>query len=258
MDDAVPASTVGWFRERTVTPALRGSFSCVWTHRMPDAGAPPVIVAPDATIDLQWVEGRFRIAGPDKSPQTEIIPSGTTVIGFRFHPGAAARWLGAAAHEFLDQRVMLDDVWGAKAKRFAGDVRDDRDIATLIASLETAIARATPFSPATDKAMNAAFTLIERGAPSGISLIPWLARGLGMSERSLRRKFDEAFGYGPKTLDRILRYQRFRKLAQLNRNSSTAALAVEAGYADQAHLVRESRRLTGRTPLVLARMRRSG
>jgi AraC-like DNA-binding protein len=106
--------------------------------------------------------------------------------------------------------------------------------------------------------MNAAFTLIERGPPPGVSLIPWLARALAMSERSLRRKFDEAFGYGPKTLDRILRYQRFRKLAQLNGNSSTAALAVEAGYADQAHLVRESRRLTGRTPFVLARMRRSG
>jgi AraC-like DNA-binding protein len=258
MDDAAPASTVGCFTERTVIPALHGSFSCIWTHRMPDADVPPVIVAPDATIDLQWVKGRFRIAGPDKSPQTEIIPSGTTVIGFRFHPGAAARWLRAGAHEFLDQRVMLDDVWGAKAKRLVDSVRDHRDINALIASLETVIARAGPAWPGTDKTMNVAFTLIERGAPPGVALIPWLARGLGMSERSLRRKFDEAFGYGPKTLDRILRYQRFRKLARLNGNSSTAALAVEAGYADQAHLVRESRRLTGRTPLVLARMRRSG
>src|SRR5262245_48268570 len=126
MRDAAPASSVGWFAERAVAPALSGSFCCVWTHRLPETSAPPVIVAPDATIDLQWVEGCFRIAGPDKSPQTEIIPSGTTVIGFRFHPGAAANWLGAGAHEFLDQRVMLDDVWGAKAKRFAEDVRDDR------------------------------------------------------------------------------------------------------------------------------------
>ncbi|MER8384766.1 helix-turn-helix domain-containing protein [Mesorhizobium sp. M0166] len=65
--------------------------------------------------------------------------------------------------------------------------------------------------------------------------------------RTLRRRFDESFGYGPKTLDRILRYQRFLRLSS-HSNSSTAMLAAEAGYSDQAHLVRESRRLTGGTP----------
>ncbi len=255
---AVPASAIGWFAERPVGPALRESFACVWTHRIPEANVAPIIVTPDATIDLQWIEGRLRIAGPDKSPQTEGPKAGTTVIGFRFHPGAAAQWLGSAVHEFLDQRVMLDDVWGAKARRLANDVRDDEDIAAVIASLEAAIARAAPPQVATDRVMTAAFTLIERGAPPGVPLIPWLGRALAMSERTLRRRFDEAFGYGPKTLDRILRYQRFRKLAHRAPHSSTARLAAEAGYADQAHLVRESRRLTGRTPLALARIRRSG
>jgi AraC-like DNA-binding protein len=72
-----------------------------------------------------------------------------------------------------------------------------------------------------------------------------------MSERTLRRRFDESFGYGPKTLDRILRFQRYRRLAR-QPDASTAVLAVEAGYADQAHLVRESRRLMGVTPQQLA------
>ncbi|WP_119389257.1 helix-turn-helix domain-containing protein [Taklimakanibacter lacteus] len=255
---AVPALTTGWFTERPVAPALSESFSHVWTHRMPEVGAPPVIVTPDATIDVQWIEGKLRVAGPDKSPQTEVLKPGTTVIGFRFRPGAAAQWLGTAAHELRDQRVMLDDLWGAKARRLADHVGGDEDVTALIASLEGALAGAMPARIAADKVMIAAFTLIERGPPPGVSLIPWLGRALALSERTLRRRFDEAFGYGPKTLDRILRYQRFRKLSHKAPRTSTALLAAEAGYADQAHLVRESRRLTGRTPLALARMRRSG
>jgi AraC-like DNA-binding protein len=94
----------------------------------------------------------------------------------------------------------------------------------------------------------------ERPAPPflRVALVPWLGRGLAMSERTLRRRFDESFGYGPKTLDRILRYQRFLRQVRLSQGSP-AILAVEAGYCDQPHLVRESRRLAGCTPLEVGR-----
>ena len=66
--DAVSALAIGGFSERPVTPALRSSFACCWIHRLPATGTPPIIVTPDGTIDLQWLDGTFRIAGPDKEP----------------------------------------------------------------------------------------------------------------------------------------------------------------------------------------------
>jgi AraC-like DNA-binding protein len=72
-------------------------------------------------------------------------------------------------------------------------------------------------------------------------------------ERTLRRRFDDVFGYGPKTLDRILRYQRYLRLAE-NSTESASILALESGYSDQAHLIRESRRLTGSPPGALNRL----
>lgn len=238
---AAPAAAVGEFRERRVAPALSDIFACVWTHRMPEAAAPPVIVAPDGTIDLQWIDGSLRIAGPDKEPQTEIIQAGTTIIGFRFHPGVARAWLGLPISEITSQRVALEDLWGGRARRLAEDIHDAEGIegALLGCQLE---------QPGGDRIMRAAFALIAKGPPSSVALIPWLCRALHMSERSLRRRFDENFGYGPKTLDRILRYQRFRRLYAASSGTPTALLALDAGYADQAHLVRESRRLTGLTP----------
>jgi AraC-like DNA-binding protein len=249
---AAPAFTIGNFSERAVAPALADSFACVWVHQMPEAGAPPVIVAPDGTIDLQWIGETFRIAGPDKDPQIETVPAGSAVIGFRFRPGVAAAWLRASAYEILGQRVSLDDLWGAKARHLANDVRGGETITDRITSIQNVLTRSLGERPLADRAMAAAFTLIEQGAPDGAPLIPWLGRALAMSERTLRRRFDENFGYGPKTLDRILRYQRFLKLRRRSAGSSTAALAAEAGYSDQAHLVRESRRLTGATPKSLS------
>jgi len=71
-----------------------------------------------------------------------------------------------------------------------------------------------------------------------------LAAEIGLSERQLRRRFHAAVGYGPKTLQRVLRFRRF--LAGPREDLARAAL--EAGYADQPHLAREVARLAGTTP----------
>jgi AraC-like DNA-binding protein len=67
-----------------------------------------------------------------------------------------------------------------------------------------------------------------------------------VSERRLRRRFVQAVGYGPATYLRVSRFQRAVALAP--RVEGLAALAAAAGYADQAHLSRDCRALTGLTP----------
>jgi AraC-like DNA-binding protein len=104
-----------------------------------------------------------------------------------------------------------------------------------------------------------------------------VAAEVGLSLRQLRRRCHAAVGYGPKTLQRVLRFRRFlsridadlvnlqtsrRSPAplQLQRGPGArdlAALAAHAGYADQAHLTRECRRLAGLTPAALAKQRAS-
>jgi transcriptional regulator GlxA family with amidase domain len=77
-----------------------------------------------------------------------------------------------------------------------------------------------------------------------------LARRAWISERQLQRRFHAHVGYGPRTLHRVLRFQ--RTLHGLGRapaaEGALAQLAAETGYADQAHLTREVRTLSGLTP----------
>jgi AraC-like DNA-binding protein len=74
----------------------------------------------------------------------------------------------------------------------------------------------------------------------------------GLSERQLRRRFEAEVGYGPATLARVLRFQRFLRAADdAGPGDSLARLAADAGYADQAHLAREAKRLSGLAPSAL-------
>ena len=83
-----------------------------------------------------------------------------------------------------------------------------------------------------------------------------VAADLGLSVRQLRRRCHAVVGYGPKTLQRVLRFRRF--VSRIDARPDVldlAAIAAEAGYADQAHLTRECGKLSGLTPAALARRR---
>nr|WP_313954292.1 helix-turn-helix transcriptional regulator [Frankia sp. CpI1-P] len=75
------------------------------------------------------------------------------------------------------------------------------------------------------------------------SAVADVARTAALSERQLLRRCRQMFGYGPKTLARILRLQEALRSARTGRR--LAVVAADAGYADQAHLAREVRALTG-------------
>jgi len=81
------------------------------------------------------------------------------------------------------------------------------------------------------------------GLLAGAEPLREVAARLGFSDRQLRRRSHAAFGYGPVTLRRILRFQ--RALALARRGLPYAEIAARLGYADQAHLAHEVRDLGG-------------
>ena len=101
-----------------------------------------------------------------------------------------------------------------------------------------------------DRLVDAGVAWLARHPASRLSA---LVRALDVSERQLRRRFIAAVGYGPKTLQRILRLQALLHRAHHMSDASLAALAADLGYADQAHMTREVGALTGVSPRALLR-----
>jgi methylphosphotriester-DNA--protein-cysteine methyltransferase len=77
---------------------------------------------------------------------------------------------------------------------------------------------------------------------------------LSITTRQLQRSVLAEVGLAPKSFQRVARFQRFLRSAE--RGVALGRAAVEAGYADQAHLTREVRRLSGLTPSRLIAERR--
>lgn len=222
----------------------RGSVACLWTSRPSDRDAG--LVLPDACIDLIWDGTSLFVAGPDTGPVPVPPRPGQWFAGLRFPPGKAAGFLGAPASELLDSRVPLADLWGdAAAVSVAGLLAAAPSPERAAGVLDEVIAGRAGTAPDSDPVVDHLVAILSRH-PDAKGVVQLASQVLAVSERRLYRHCRAAVGYGPKMLERVLRFQRARRLAR--DTSSLADVAAMAGYADQAHLTRESRRLAGRTP----------
>jgi AraC-like DNA-binding protein len=237
------------YRELAPPPALRGALACLWVRVVPP-GSPPLRVLPDACSDLIWQAGSDAfVAGPDTGPVLTAPPSGTVYVGARFLPGAGGPALRVPLSELRDLRVELSDLLPALGEQLDGALSPRLALQRVAAASARLVGAGAP-----DTAVaRAALLLADPRAR-----VDTLAGELGLSQRQLRRRCHAAAGYGPKTLHRVVRFRRF--LARLDEAGATvdlARLALEAGYADQAHLTRECTRLSGLAPAALARARAS-
>ena len=228
---------------------MRPHFARTWLNQFSPGRAYRLAIPPDGCVDLQWIDGTLRIAGPDRHAHIEEFPAGATVIGMRFQPGSAATWLRVPASELVDARLPLDIFWGREARRIAEWVGEARCPEDLARRLEAAMARrAATIAGPPNRVSRAVFRLLSAPRQPRAEIVGLLSDRLGMSERTLRRTCHSTFGYGPKALDRILRFQRFLRTARTTGSVRLADLAGESGYADQAHLSREARRMADLTP----------
>ena len=249
-DSSAPVlgQAVGFYRERVPLEALRPHFTRVWFNHIAPGPSRTAAIVPDGCLDLQWFNGVLRVAGPDREAKVEVLPGGTTVIGLRFQAGSAVPWLGVPASEIINERVPLEAFWEREARDLTEWANEARTVDGIARRLEAALARRAATVRPPNAIARSMFRLVGASRQPGNWVIRNLRDRLELSERTLRRHCHEAFGYGPKTLDRILRFQRFLRLAQSSHPGGLAALAVDAGYSDQAHLSREMRRLAGVTP----------
>jgi AraC-like DNA-binding protein len=239
----VPMSAT--YLEWTPQGPLASHACCVWTNAAVD-GDHVERVLPDGCADVVWVEGDgMVVAGPATREVLVDIPAGSTALGVRFGPGSAGAALGVAAHELRDRTVALEDVWGpeatALAERLAGAPPAER-----LAALVAAVGRRLDGARAPDPLVAHASTLLARGLP-----VTEASREVALTDRHLRRRFHDAVGYGPKTLQRILRLRRFLAIAESGPEADLARAAAEAGYSDQPHLTRECADLAGLPPAAL-------
>jgi AraC-like DNA-binding protein len=235
------------YREFAPPAHLSKHVVCFWWHGATSLPTTARVI-PDGCVDIVWVNDQaLHVAGPMTRPVLYSIDSGTEIVAVRLRPGVAHRLLGESAKAMLNQDVPLRDLWpGHRAAPWEEVAAERSASAKLAAIAEVMRGRLRTDGEFDDFVMHAA-AWIARHPFASLDGLSALSR---LSERQIRRQFDEAIGYGPKKLQRILRLQRLLWLASHESSPmpSLAQLSFIAGYADQSHMSREVATLTGVSP----------
>jgi len=238
------------YRELAPSRDLYSLVACRWVRDVgEDESSDSTLILPDGSVDLIWRDGELTLAGLDRTARLGPVAAGDRYIGVRLRPGVAGAVLGIPANEVVDEQVGLDQVLGGEADELAERLGENDGEDHVFAVLEQVVSSRVEDGD-TDSLVLAATRRL--GFPG--SRVDSLADSLGISDRQLRRRFHRAVGYGPKTLDRVLRFRRLVSAAPevAAGQDDLARLAADLGYADQAHMTRDCVELSGLTPARLA------
>jgi len=253
------------FTELEAAPDLRSWVDCYWLFRVaPDAEAVEHWVPPDGGISLIFdPHSRFLgLSGPFLTPFRPPVAPGDSLWGVRFWPGAGQALMTVPAEATRDRALPLDQLAEpARVERLRAVLTggstpeastpedltpEDLTPQAATAALDGALRSLVPESRPLDSAvMTVVFRILGSEGREGLGSV---AEAVDLSPRQLRRRFRAFCGLTAKELVRIRRFRASAARAALGAADPWVAIAADHGYADQAHLVHEYRRLVGLSP----------
>ena len=246
------------------TASLASYIKCFWFLESEASADPPTErILPDGCTEIV-----FNLADPFAQHQADgstrkqplallvgqmrrhllIQPTGRVeILGIRFWPAGAYPFLSFPQHEIAGRILDLGDVSRNIVREILSKLSDasapSERVKLVQEVLLAQLRKSVPGNIVVDRAVE----LISRS--DGAVPILDLADKLGISLRGLDRQFNTHVGFSPKSLCRIVRFQRAVKL--LSRVASTldwAGVALESGYYDQSHFIREFKSFAGKEP----------
>jgi len=222
------------YREYLPCEALRPFIQCYWALRGGTSDPQSQLVFPDGHMEIIFhladpfaliredgiasVQSNALIAGQIWQPVTLRQSSSADVLAIRFQPAGAASFMRFPQQEIAGSIANLEDFWGSRARQIRNALGEMQTDQGRIQLLEQHLLAMRPAGP------------VSLGA---------------LSQRHYRRRFEETVGLPPKLFQRIRRFQ--SALSVLGQRP-IAEVALECGYYDQAHLVRDFKQFSGLTP----------
>jgi AraC-like DNA-binding protein len=244
------------YREWAPPPGLQDQVEAVWAlsgradssgelqRILPDGCAELILNFGDPVIQETGgprVQPALMFVGQITGP-LDIRPTGRVdLLGIRFRPGGAAALTAVPQYELVDRSVPLADI----ARNAADRLEQTFDVDDLTE-------RASRATGALEASLECRRTVVTDSADAivrmwGMIPVGVLAAGAGMGARQLERRFLDEVGMTPKRLARISRFQRVFH-AMDREPVGWTRVAVECGYYDSSHLVRDFREFAGEAP----------
>lgn len=168
------------------------------------------------------------------------------VTGVRFRLGGLGPFVRGSLRVFTNHTPEPSAVFGDESRALEAALAATTDLDRAAQMLDTFFLDRLVADAAYAELASALARLIDT---DGRATIESVAADLGISTRQIARAFARYVGIAPKTIARILRFQStLRALMRDPSGSSLADVAADAGYFDQAHFIKDFKRMSGGVP----------
>jgi AraC-like DNA-binding protein len=229
------------YTERTPGPMRRREFPSPQVVLILDFGPPIRIVEPHPARHPAGF-----IAGLDDAVTLTETPGASSGVQVNFTPLGARLFFGLPMRVLAHRVVAIEDVLGLEGPLLTERLHDTPGWEARFALLDAFVAARLHAARDVPGWVSWAYQRIE--ASGGALEMGELADTLGFSHRHVIDRFREHVGLPPKLLARLIRFDRLMSRVKSGDVSSWGQLALEYGYYDQAHLIRDFRQFTGSSP----------
>ena len=232
----------------SLAPFVEHFWTVSWDVAEPEIAE--VLPHPSVHLVLE-ADGKSRVAGVPKGRFTTRLEGKGRVLGTKFRPGGFRPFHKAPVSSLSGRTIPLEEIFGPAAE---GLEERALGFADPVEAFEEVQAFLEGLRPVPDPQAELAARIAERGATDReITQVEQISAAFGLGTRSLQRLFSDYVGVSPKWI-----IQRYRLHEAAERIATGAPidwpdLALDLGYADQAHFIRDFRRLVGQSPAGYAR-----
>ena len=232
----------------------QGNVSSVLQHKIIPSGFIEFILHLSSArceikFDSGWeISSPFFLAGFWTKSNSIRFLDKVECFNIRFKPEAMYFLFGITAAEFLNQPNNLIDVLGPSFNSFCLQLEEMKSTKDRIKFTDEYLLKRLHNSRKRLSYIEIACDLIRQNKCQ-IS-VETLSNEACISQRQLEREFKTKLGINPKTYMRIARFNSAQQLLNSQPNLSMAQLSYLSGYADQAHFVKDFKKITGEIPSV--------
>ena len=207
-------------------------------------------ILPHPNVNLSFEETGAAVYGVDRSIFTRRLEGDGLALGVRFRPGGFRPFYGRPVSALGDRVVPARTVFGPAADEACAAVQaPGASDADMVAAAHRLLRGHAAAWPAPDPVAVQVAELVDQiMADPGLRRVGGLAAAAGLSERRLQRLFADYVGVSPKWVTRRARLLEAARRADAGEAVDWAALALDLGYADQAHLTRDFTATLGASP----------
>jgi AraC-like DNA-binding protein len=230
---------------------LRVFVEHLWTVEWDVAQPTTREVLTHPSVQLVIERDRSRVAGIFTSRFVTTMTGRGRVLGVKFRPGAFRAFFAQPVSLLRDRQLPLDEIFaepsaGLERRALRHAAHDE-----AFAVIQEFLRRRSPrLEPAMELASRITYRIAE---DRELVRVEQVVREFSLPLRQLQRLFADYVGVGPKWV--IQRYRLHEAAERIAAGEVTdfADLALELAYADQAHFIRDFRKLVGSTPAQYAR-----